>query len=123
MSTEQITIKEIVYMNDEVGNYGPQKKIVFVDSTDRKVSGWVPMDLFDDGDWFNGNTIDLIITKNKQYTNFKIPRKASSSSTPKGPSLSDRLADLEDRVARLESSSGYAQQVLKTPQEESDVPF
>ena len=62
-------------IEDQDGQYGPQKRIKIKDQNGRIVSGWVADIKFKAEEWVIGRTIELEVAQNGKYWNFKLPNK------------------------------------------------
>lgn len=127
MGIEKITIQEIKSIEDTGGNYGPQKKITFIDIKNRYISGWVKEDAYDKNAWCEGKTLDLEISKNGKYTNFRLPSAGASSGASK-PSNGDNVwAAIKSIITRLDALETFftseAKPIPPTKEQEDDIPF
>lgn len=101
---KNITIKEIISIEDAEGRYGPQKLIKFRDPSGKIISGWVGADKFKESEWQPGKILDLEVFQNGDYWNFKLPKKADKEKDEIMKALREIYKKLQDIEARLPGS-------------------
>lgn len=100
-------------VEDKQGQYGPQKYIIFKDGDGKKISGWIPADRYKADDWQTGKNLDLVITQNGKFWNFKLPTKQDKVAAKVAESndavlnalrkIWAKLSEIERKVDALES--------------------
>ncbi len=115
----KVKIAEIKTIEDTEGKYGPQKRIVFreaMEGGDRTVSGWVPLKSFNSDEWKEGSSLELEISQNGKYWNFKLPTKQDQVKNE----VMDALRELYKKLNQLEDQMKEVKSLLT---KDSDISF
>ena len=125
---ETITIKTINSIEDAPGKFGPQKKIVFVDSRGRTISGWIPLESFDYARWVAGGSLEMEIAQNGKYTNFKLPSKKQAQEATNHSEIMGALRMLykevqaiSRRLTEMKSAPHYPENMLGKDSLEDEI--
>lgn len=94
----KITITAIRKIEDQVGKFGPQKRIEFTDENGRNISGWVSEKAFRSEEWVVGKSIDAEVYQNGKYWNFKLLTKQAAAQAESKEEILNALRSMYVRI-------------------------
>lgn len=119
-----VTINKIIKCEDDEGQFGPQKRIVFKDSGGQTISGWVAIKEYDPSQWKAGCQVNIEVKQNGKYLNFKLLKKEKKATgeeaVPESIIVALRhiyktLCEVKDLLTHNKSSSEFPHWNVREP--------